>query len=109
MSKRPLEDYSESPDKSANKPDPGAEEKPREKGALPFKNPSFQHSNVVAGRKKPWRTLKQILAAEALLDWPQVWLESSAAKSPKLKAVNKNVHGIYYLLVDKVGGGRPQK
>jgi hypothetical protein len=75
MSKRPQEDYSESPDKSSTKPDPGAEEKPREKGALPFKNPSFQHSNVVGGRKKPWRTLKQILAAEALLDWPQVWLE----------------------------------
>lgn len=82
MSKRPLEDYSESPDKSANKPDPGAEEKPREKGALPFKNPSFQHSNVVAGRKKPWRTLKQILAAEALLDWPQEAVTYSSLEGP---------------------------
>ena len=41
---------------------------------LPFKNPSFQHSNVSGSRKKPWKTLKQLLAAEAALDWPEVGL-----------------------------------
>jgi hypothetical protein len=31
---------------------------------FPFKNPSFEHRNTVApnGKKKPWKTLKQILA-----------------------------------------------
>jgi hypothetical protein len=41
-------------------------------GEPTFKNPLFQHSNVVGSRKKPWRTLKQLLAAEAALDWPEV-------------------------------------
>lgn len=67
MSKRPLEELTiESSEKS--KP----QEKPTEKREPSFKNPNFVHANVVGNRKKPWRTLKQILAAEAALDWPQV-------------------------------------
>jgi hypothetical protein len=29
---------------------------------FPFKNPAYQHKNIVNGRRKPWRTLKQILS-----------------------------------------------
>jgi hypothetical protein len=29
---------------------------------FPFKNPSYEHKNIINGRRKPWRTLKQILS-----------------------------------------------
>ena len=29
---------------------------------FPFKNPGYEHKNIVNGKRKPWRTLKQILA-----------------------------------------------
>jgi hypothetical protein len=29
---------------------------------FPFKNPAYEHKNIVNGRRKPWRTLKQILS-----------------------------------------------
>ena len=47
-----------------------------------FKNPNFEHSNVVGTRKKPWKTLKQVLAAEAGLDWPQDAITYSSLEAP---------------------------
>jgi len=29
---------------------------------FPFKKPSYEHKNIVNGKRKPWKTLKQILA-----------------------------------------------
>jgi hypothetical protein len=29
---------------------------------FPFKKPVYEHKNIVNGRRKPWRTLKQILS-----------------------------------------------
>ena len=29
---------------------------------FPFKNPNYEHKNIINGKRKPWRTLKQILA-----------------------------------------------
>eukprot|EP00088_Acartia_fossae_P064571 TRINITY_DN7949_c0_g1_i1.p1 TRINITY_DN7949_c0_g1~~TRINITY_DN7949_c0_g1_i1.p1 ORF type:complete len:121 (+),score=17.22 TRINITY_DN7949_c0_g1_i1:57-419(+) len=42
-------------------PDTKAEEK-QVANSLPFKNPDYVHSNVQNGKKKPWKTLRQILA-----------------------------------------------
>ena len=29
---------------------------------FPFKNPNYENKNIINGKRKPWRTLKQILA-----------------------------------------------
>jgi hypothetical protein len=29
---------------------------------FPFKNLAYEHKNIINGRRKPWRTLKQILS-----------------------------------------------
>ena len=54
-----------------------------QKGGEPsFKNPDFEHSNVVGLRKRPWKTLKQVLAAEAALDWPEDAITYSSLEAP---------------------------
>lgn len=94
MSKRPLEDISDflevhiSTEKPHYIPDrglplPDRQKPPQEKSRPPvFKNPNFQHSNVAGTRKKPWRTLKQILAAETVLDWPEDAITYSSLEGP---------------------------
>ena len=47
-----------------------------------FKNPNFKHSNIVCGKKKPWKTLKQILAAEQSLAWPEEAVTYSSLEAP---------------------------
>ena len=47
-----------------------------------FKNPNFKHSNIVGGKKKPWRTLKQILAAEQSVSWPEEAVTYSSIEAP---------------------------
>lgn len=47
-----------------------------------FKNPNFKHFNVVGNKKKPWRTLKQILAAEQSLSWPDEAVTYSSLEAP---------------------------
>ena len=72
MSKRPLEEE-----------ETKEQEGGRKSEGFPFKNPSFQHSNVSGSRKRPWKTLKQLLAAEAALDWPEVdWRAPPPPSSP---------------------------
>jgi len=73
MSKRPLEDTKEAIDVGKTTSD-----KPQPK----FKNPNFKHANVIGLKKKPWRTLKQILAAEAALDWPEDAITYSSLDAP---------------------------
>ena len=53
-----------------------------EKPKFVFKNPNFKHSNVVGNKKKPWRTLKQILAAEQSLTWPDEAVTYSSLEAP---------------------------
>ena len=57
-------------------------ETPGEKPKYVFKNPNFKHSNVVGNKKKPWRTLKQILAAEQSLTWPDEAVTYSSLEAP---------------------------
>jgi len=71
MSKRPLEEE-ESKEQEGGRKSEG----------FPFKNPSFQHSNVSGSRKRPWKTLKQLLAAEAALDWPEEAVTFSSLEGP---------------------------
>lgn len=47
-----------------------------------FKNPNFKHSNIVSGKKKPWRTLKQILATEQSVSWPEEAVTYSSIEAP---------------------------
>ena len=39
------------------------------KVGLKFKNQDFVHANVQNGKKKPWKTLKQILAQVGSKNW----------------------------------------
>ena len=47
-----------------------------------FKNKNFEHSNKVGTKKKAWRTLKQILATEQALPWPQDAVTYSTIDAP---------------------------
>ena len=47
-----------------------------------FKNPDFKHANIVGGKKKPWKTLKQILTAEQSLSWPEEAVTYSSLEAP---------------------------
>ena len=85
MSKRPLEETVDTGDAQLH--EKVSVENSRTgtavKGGEPsFKNPNFQHSNVVGARKRPWKTLKQVLAAEAALDWPEDAITYSSLEAP---------------------------
>lgn len=64
---------------------PATESEKNIKGFM-FKNPDFRHSNqvVVGGqiKRKPWRTLKQILAVEQSLVWPEDAVDYSSLEAP---------------------------
>jgi len=47
-----------------------------------FKNKNFEHSNKIGNKKKAWRTLKQILAVEQSLPWPQDAVTYSTIDAP---------------------------
>jgi hypothetical protein len=59
-----------------------AEPTPTEKPQPVFKNPNFKHLNLVGNKKKPWKTLKQILAAEQSLTWPEDAITYSSLEAP---------------------------
>ena len=91
MSKRPLEDTVDTGDaqeraavENSKTGTAAVAQKGGElaKGEPSFKNPNFQHSNVVGLRKRPWKTLKQVLAAEAALDWPEDAITYSSLEAP---------------------------
>jgi len=52
----------------------------------PFKNPNFRHSNLVTvgsqKKRKPWKTLKQLLAVEQSLPWPSEAVTYSSLEAP---------------------------
>ncbi|XP_023323310.1 INO80 complex subunit C-like [Eurytemora carolleeae] len=50
--------------------------------SYPFKNNQFKHSNISNGKKKPWKTLKQILAQEQTLSWPETAVTYSSLDAP---------------------------
>jgi len=47
-----------------------------------FKKPNFKHSNIVGTKKKPWKTLKQILSSEQSLTWPEDAITYSSLEAP---------------------------
>ena len=49
---------------------------------LPFKDPNFKHSNIVGNKKRPWKTLKQILASEQNLNWPENSIRYTSISAP---------------------------
>lgn len=68
-----------------------------------FKNKNYQHSNITDGKKKPWKTLKQILAQEQSLPWPDSAITySSLDAPPSFKPAKKysDVSGLEALYTD---------
>ena len=60
----------------------GSEVSGGEKQKFVFKNPNFKHSNIVGVKKKPWKTLKQILSVEQSLTWPEDAVTYSSLEAP---------------------------
>ncbi|BET00499.1 Vacuolar protein sorting protein 36 Vps36 [Nesidiocoris tenuis] len=56
----------------------------------PFRNPNYQHQTLIGGKKKTWRSLKQIVAHEKSLPWPpETPLYSNIGGPPALKPPKK--------------------
>jgi len=49
---------------------------------LRFKNPDYVHTNVQNGKKKPWKTLKQVLSQEQNLPWSEDSVTYSSLDAP---------------------------
>ncbi|XP_050526416.1 INO80 complex subunit C [Daktulosphaira vitifoliae] len=47
-----------------------------------FKNPDFDSNKTVNGKKKMWRSLKQIIAQERNLPWPDDTINYSCISAP---------------------------
>jgi len=61
------------------------EEEPKPDGTRSsqgFKNKDYQHTNNVGGKKKPWKTLKQILTLEQSYSWPDSAVTYSSLEAP---------------------------
>ena len=83
MSKRKLTDGTQTPEAISSENSNAFEgTELREKGGFVFKNPNFKHSNIVGVKKKPWKTLKQILSAEQCLTWPEDAVTYSSLEAP---------------------------
>lgn len=83
MSKRKLTDETQTPEAISSENSSAFEgTELREKGRFVFKNPNFKHSNIVGVKKKPWKTLKQILSAEQCLTWPEDAVTYSSLEAP---------------------------
>ena len=84
MSKRKLIDGTQTPEAISSENSNAFEgpESRGEKGGFVFKNPNFKHANIVGVKKKPWKTLKQILSAEQSLTWPDEAVTYSSLEAP---------------------------
>ena len=83
MSKRKLTDGTQTPEAISSENSNAFEgTELREKGRFVFKNPNFKHSNIVGVKRKPWKTLKQILSAEQCLTWPEDAVTYSSLEAP---------------------------
>ena len=83
MSKRKLTDETQTPEANSSENSNAFEgSELKEKGRFVFKNPNFKHSNIVGVKKKPWKTLKQILSAEQCLTWPEDAVTYSSLEAP---------------------------
>jgi len=72
-----------------------------------FKNPDFKHSAIHGqskgtGKKKQWRTLKQILTTEQALDWP-------ANRSPAAQKGSFDSKVVTYGSIDAPPSFKPAK
>ncbi|XP_026464998.1 INO80 complex subunit C-like [Ctenocephalides felis] len=55
-----------------------------------FKSTTFEHTSKVGNKKKVWKSLKQILASEKALKWPEdTVLYSSINALPSFKPAKK--------------------
>uniref|UniRef100_T1HFC8 YL1_C domain-containing protein n=1 Tax=Rhodnius prolixus TaxID=13249 RepID=T1HFC8_RHOPR len=55
-----------------------------------FRDPNYQNTATTGGKKKTWRSLKQIMAHERSLPWPpDTPLYSTIAAPPSLKPAKK--------------------
>ncbi|KAF6198463.1 hypothetical protein GE061_008211 [Apolygus lucorum] len=72
-------------------PPDGVEEVPGPQSKMPiFRNPHYQHQTLIGGKKKTWRSLKQIVAHEKSLPWPpDTPLYSNISAPPALKPPKK--------------------
>jgi len=61
---------------------PAEETSRSEKPNYSFKNVDFQHLNISNGKKKPWKTLKQVLSQEQSLVWPESAVTYSSLDAP---------------------------
>ncbi|XP_014250714.1 INO80 complex subunit C isoform X2 [Cimex lectularius] len=68
----------------------GDAEEMEEKKRPVFRNPNYQHQTSIGGKKKTWKSLKQILAQERSLPWPpNTPLYSNIGAPPLLKPPKK--------------------
>jgi len=49
---------------------------------LRFKNPDYVHRNIQNGKRKPWRTLKQVIAQEQSSTWQEEAITYSSLDAP---------------------------
>jgi len=49
---------------------------------LRFKNPDYMHRNIQNGKRKPWRTLKQVIAQEQSSTWQEEAITYSSLDAP---------------------------
>ncbi|KAL5235765.1 hypothetical protein ACI65C_003175 [Semiaphis heraclei] len=54
----------------------------REEKKYVFKDPTFDNTKTVNGKKKLWRSLKQIIAQERNLPWPDNSINYSCISAP---------------------------
>ncbi|XP_075212420.1 INO80 complex subunit C [Lycorma delicatula] len=67
---------------TVSSPVPPDEEVVKEEKKLIFKDPQFQHTSKSNNKKKAWRSLKQIIAQERALPWPQDHVHYSSINAP---------------------------
>nr|CAD7456926.1 unnamed protein product [Timema tahoe] len=62
----------------------------KEEKRFVFKDPAFQHSSKSTNKKRAWRSLKQIVAQERVLPWPEDAVHYSSIDAlPSFKPVKK--------------------
>nr|CAD7432962.1 unnamed protein product [Timema monikensis] len=62
----------------------------KEEKKFVFKDPAFQHSSKSTNKKRAWRSLKQIVAQERVLPWPEDAVHYSSIDAlPSFKPAKK--------------------
>lgn len=67
---------------TVSSPAPPDEDVIKEEKKLVFKDPQFQHTSKSNNKKKAWRSLKQTIAQERALPWPEHHVHYSSINAP---------------------------